>query len=85
MTDFKMNLRSRGQIINNKVSKPNKINKINISENPTNNNYTNIKSLHQKILEDNLIRKSGARGVGLAMAYACAGVQLYGRNCGCGR
>lgn len=82
MTDFRMNLRMRGKVINNKVIKPNRI--IINENNRPNNDFVNIKSIHEKILEENIIKKAGYRGVGLAMSYACAGKALYNKKCGCG-
>ena len=79
MPDFKMNLKFRSKLLSPVVTKPNRII-------PSNNTkFANIKSVHNKIIEDNLIRKAGTHSVGLAMAYACAGKKIYGANCGCGR
>ena len=49
------------------------------------NKFTNIKSVYDTIHEDTLYRRAGRSGVGLAMAYACAGKRLYKGDCGCGR
>lgn len=84
MTDFKMNLKFRGKIITQTVTKPNKIilNKNIVQDN---SKFTNIKSIHDRIIEENLLRRAGLNGVGMAMAYACAGRSIHKGNCGCGK
>lgn len=84
MSDFKMNLKFRGKIISPQVTKPNRI-ILNQNNVPDNSKFANIKSVHDKMIEDTLIRRSGARGVGMAMAYACAGQKIHKGNCGCGK
>ena len=84
MSDFKMNLKFRGKIITPQVTKPNRI-ILNEKNVPDNSKFANIKSVHDKMIEDSLIRRAGARGVGMAMAYACAGKKVHKGNCGCGK
>ena len=84
MSDFKMNLKFRGKIIGSQVTKPNRI-ILNQNNVPDNSKFANIKSVHDKMIEDSLIRKAGTKGVGMAMAYACAGKKVYKGDCGCGK
>jgi hypothetical protein len=84
MSNLKMNLKFRGKIIAPSVTKPNRI-ILNQNIVPDNSKFANIKSVHDKIIEDTLTKKAGARGVGMAMAYACAGKKVHKGNCGCGK
>ena len=84
MRDFKMNLKFRGKIIGSQLTKSNRI-ILNQNNVPDNSNFANIKSVHDKMIEDSLIRKAGVSGVGMAMAYACAGKKVHKGDCGCGK
>ena len=84
MTDFKINLKLRGKTINRQVTKDNK-NFFNQNHENNNSNFTNIQSVHDKIIQDRLLKKAGVRGIGLTMAYACAGKHIHKGSCGCGK
>jgi len=84
MSDFRFNLKFRGNHIGQQVTKSNN-NIINQKILPNNSKFANIKSVHEKMIEDSLTQKAGTRGVGMAMAIVCGGKKIHKGNCGCGK